>query len=169
MKLQERWYYKIKPVSAYLKFRLPYPVGFIPHNFEYLDGLIIKQPWAPYCSVETRIVPNGKSKIWNIKKYESQMFYYNTEIRNKKFYLNPLTLDNTYLDYPELLNDHDSIFEITILLNYYKKININKEPSKNDIINLSRLITKNLNLGNNTKYSFSLSELRKNPKLNKNR
>ena len=59
MDAQMRWYNIIKPISAQLKFRLPYTGGSRPLSVDYLDGIIYKQPWAPQTSTETRLVPIG--------------------------------------------------------------------------------------------------------------
>ena len=159
MQLQASWYKTIKPVQALLKFRLPYPIAFLPLSFNYLDGWIFKQPWAPARSTETRLVPNNKMKIWQTKKYESQMFYHNTMIRTEQKY------QNAILDEQELVNDFDSCGETNILSQYYKKCGL--EANDEQIKQLSRLITIKLNSGKKDEYN--LEKLRANPNLIKER
>lgn len=156
MKLQASWYLKMKPVSALLKFRLPYPVGLLPRTFRYLDGWIFKQPWAPPRSTETRLVPNGGIRIWEIKKYESQMFYHNTEIRSTQKYDHPHCP-------PELLDDFDSVGEMSILADYFRQRK--EEPTHEKVVNLSSLITLKLNDGKIEDNYYTLQKLRNDPNL----
>lgn len=117
---QMRWYNIIKPIKAYLKFRLPYTGGNRPLSIKYLDGLLFKQVFAPETSTETRLVPHGPNitKVWDCLKYQSQMFHHNAIIRESVKYLNPLNNLEEPIDFPELLNDYDSVCEIMILSKY---------------------------------------------------
>jgi len=79
MKNQETWTKIINPRHVMLKFRLPWD----QKTFEYLDGKVLLQQFPPQTSTETRLIASFpyKTKVWNAKKYESQMFYHNTVYR----------------------------------------------------------------------------------------
>jgi len=165
MKLQESWYNLMAPISALLKFRLPYSDHGIDRYFTYLDGLIFKQPWTPQTSTETRLVPFAphQQTTWDSLKYEFQMFYHNVTIREHFLYLNPLTNDISPIDYPELLNDYDSVSEAFIIINYLKKMNKPTTPSL--IKTFSRLLTSHLNQPKKNDHWYTLSRLRSDPLL----
>ncbi len=164
MRDQEKWYNIIKPVRAMMKMRLPYAYNFMPKYFRYLNGYILKQPWAPQTSTETRIVPtndkesDNKEVDYEIKKYGDQMFYFNTVVRQEDKYLNIIDDSEKAIDPPELMNDFDSTYESFILFNYF--IKINKDPTIDDIKRLSRYITTELSRLLNR--NLSLDYLRKN-------
>ena len=145
-----------------MKFRLPYPDRpHQPKHVEYLDGWIFKQAWAPQTSTETRLVPYGDVKIYDGLKYEAQMFYHNTQIRENNVYNNPITHDLSPINPPELLNDFDSTLECMILMDYYMKYG---EPISIDAIaNLSNLITVKINEGKDESAWYTLSRLREDP------
>ena len=79
MELQKKWYLKIKPYKALLKFRLPWN----SNSCDYLDGEIYFQAWAGRHSTESRLVPNGKLRAYNNKEYEETMHYFNKVVRRK--------------------------------------------------------------------------------------
>jgi len=81
MDLQKKWYLKLNPYKALLKFRLPWNKD----KCEYLDGQLYLQCWAGRQSTETRLVPNGKMKIYDNNKYEQKMYYFNKVIRRKVY------------------------------------------------------------------------------------
>lgn len=148
---QLRWVEIINPVQAHLKFRTPFPVSKEFYEMEYFDGIVFFQPWAPINSTETRLIPskgkNGKykKKIWDSKKHEEQLFYHNTVLRDNLIYNNPFlkSSNSIPIDPPELLNDYDSVAETIILRDYLVKMG--KKADKEDVITLSRYITKRLN------------------------
>lgn len=154
LRMQERWYEIMNPHKAYLKFRLPYYEGYENgREFQYLSGQVVKQPWAPQSSTETRLIPDGKKTRWDLQKYEEQMFYHNAYIREKiKYQCTPLG---------ELLNDFDSCFEREIFDAYLESRSGNPETRDQDILAMSNLLTKNINLPG--KRTLSLTELRKDP------
>jgi hypothetical protein len=79
MELQKKWYLKLKPYKALLKFRLPWN----SLKCNYLDGDVYFQAWAGRHSTESRLVPNGKIKEYQNKNYEERMHYFNKVIRRK--------------------------------------------------------------------------------------
>ena len=125
MNIQMKFYTDINPVSALLKFRLPWTPG----KTKYLDGTIYYQVWQGLDSTETRIVPNGKIKTYDNTSYEERLSYFNTETRFR-FY------DHNYKCYGHCF---DCMSEITILENYIKL-----KKLKISICDLGRLITKEL-------------------------
>ncbi len=164
MRAQERWYNMMKPVNSMMKMRLPYAYNFVPAYFRYLGGVLLKQPWAPQMSTETRIIPiPGKESDYDIEKYGNQMFYFNTEIREKRKYKNVLNNKSGAIDVPELLDDFDSNYEAFILQEYLEKRNLldkgkNIQASTDKVVKLSRYIS--LRLSDLHKKDVTLSYLR---------
>lgn len=77
--MQANWVSIMKPSMAMLKFRVPYGLE-ISNSYEYLDGKIMFQSWAPQYSGETRLITKGdKTRIY--RDYEAKMHYFNNIIR----------------------------------------------------------------------------------------
>ena len=106
MNIQMKFYMDIKPVSALLKFRLPWKPG----KTTYLDGSIYYQTWQKADSTETRLVPNGKLKVYDNTSYEERLFYFNNETRLRYYKHN----------YECYCHCYDCMSEITILESYIK-------------------------------------------------
>jgi len=151
LKTQEDWFNTINPHKALLKFRFPYIDG----ETEYLDGDIYFQAWSPVSSTETRLIPHGKgiTKMYNHKKYEEQLCYYNNNVRialyphnvKSKYIGNKGYEHNSYLD-----NCYDCKAEIEILGNYLKRYNVSQLSAQyiNDFSRqISHKISKNRTLG----------------------
>ena len=82
MRSQQRWHDIIQPIKSMLKFRLPWTQGCT----EYLAGDVYLQAFGPTTTTETRLVPYGHGRVlWNNKKYEEQMFYFNTVTRVARY------------------------------------------------------------------------------------
>lgn len=134
LRMQEKWYQLIKPIHALFKFRLPYNEKVViekyGENFEYLAGHVFFQVWAPASSTETRLVPTHGKKLWNIKKYESQLFYFNSEVREKQRFYSPFYYDDTPCFSNQTLinntlvkhiNDYDTRNTCQIIIDYVNK------------------------------------------------
>jgi len=127
--LQKKWVDMIQPYKAHLKFRLPYGYGWQKlmedrMNFEYFDGDIYRQPWAPQTSTETRLVPNldRVARKWNSQLYEKMLFYHNNVIREHAIFINPLTNINEPIDTElGLTQDYDSTVFISTVNDYLQK------------------------------------------------
>lgn len=95
MKIQKDWVLIMKPISSILKMRIPYNVK---DKFEYLDGDVRFQTWAPIESTETRLVvlrkvndesselSDSKNNEFPVKNYvpetyERQCAYFNNQMR----------------------------------------------------------------------------------------
>lgn len=167
MEAQAKWYIKIHPVKAQLKFRLPYNTSNTSDVFKryvpYLNGKIYKGIWAPIHSTETRLVPEGYDTVhWDIIKYESQMFYFNINIRGVVKYNNKYIDINDY----ELRNDWDSLSEIILWKQYLIKMYGEGADTSDRIAKLSKLMTYELNVGANNPQDYrSLNILRIQSKL----
>lgn len=141
MRRQETWYKIIRPVKALLKFRLPYAYEFIPRYFHYLTGHLLKQPWAPQTTTETRLVPHDLVEAdYDIVKYGNQMFHHNTVIREETTFLNPFTGDRQPIDPPNLTNDFDSLLETYILIEFLVKMSGKDMANQQNVIGLTRVI-----------------------------
>jgi hypothetical protein len=166
--MQETWYKLMQPAQAMLKFRLPYPGGTRPNTMQYLNGHVMRQPWAPQTSTETRLIPfkreEIKSKTWNCKDYEEQMFYLNCIVRETfKF-----DCCNGLNNQAELTDDFDSAVEIYIWRNYLlKRGTADEQITPQQIQILSELLTTKLNEGKSQK--DTLKYLRSNPRAIKER
>jgi len=136
MEMQQRWYSLINPVSALFKFRLKWNVD-KKDTIKYLDGDLYYQVWQGKNSTETRLVPNGKFKIYNHKNYEEILFYFNRITRRMYYDHNLDCYGHCY----------DCRSEIEILRNYIMKFyNKNNEKNINKCAcRLGQAISKNLN------------------------
>ena len=162
---QSNWHKIIKPIKSQLKFRLPYDIGVIENKkFPYLAGIIYKQIYNKPSSTESRLVPLGYDDyVYDFKEYESKMFYFNSVIKERTLYINPLASLSVKdagqefepIYYPELLNDYISTGEAYIWINYLKKVG--REPTKELIKALVDKMSKFLSV----KSEKSLSELRR--------
>jgi hypothetical protein len=76
---QMRWCKIINPVSAMLKFRLPYNAS----SIDYFDGIPMLQPWARPGSGESRLfVDDFKStRRWSLDEYEGKTNYWQNVMR----------------------------------------------------------------------------------------
>jgi hypothetical protein len=127
LRLQEQWVLKMKPCHSSLKFRLPYAIDKVFDKYgktiEYLGGHCFYQPWAPQTSTETRLVVTqvDSRKLWNLKQFESQLFHFNSVIREKVRYRSPFYLDETPCLGKRHINDFDSRYTCQVLLDYLEK------------------------------------------------
>lgn len=80
--LQKKFYELIKPKVALLKFSLPYEEG----QSEYLSGDKFLPIYASNESVETRIIPNGETEVYQHGEYLERMFYFNAVVRKERGY-----------------------------------------------------------------------------------
>jgi hypothetical protein len=85
---------------------------------------------------------------WDIKAYEEMMFYHNVVVREQFKYFNEAK------DKPQLLDDYDSTAEVFILKDYLVKYGTT-DVTPEDIVTLSRNITKSLNSDNQTWVTLS--------------
>lgn len=121
---QLNWVLDINPEHALLKFRFPYSLDGKEQFLPYLKGIIYWQLWTPHSSTETRLKPVrdefGKYQIinWSNIEYEQWTFYHNTVQREQILYRNIFFNNSNYIDYPNLLNDYDSMAEAFILNDY---------------------------------------------------
>lgn len=142
MVIQKKFYEDIKPVSALLKFRLPWTPG----KTIYLDGDIYYQLWQGKSSTETRLVPNGKLKTYDNTSYEERLFYFNNETRFKYYAHDNVCYGHCF----------DCMSEIVILTNYIKLVKL-----KISVCNLGRRISKELYVNNKRKSLFKNTALQK--------
>jgi hypothetical protein len=125
MERQKRWVEIIQPVKAQLKFRLPYTYNWLKEKtFEYLDGDVYRQAWAPQTSTETRLVVDLSKPMrqWNFPMYEKMLFYHNNVVREHAIFVNPLNNMNSPADTEVgLTQDYDSTLFLVIIQDYMKK------------------------------------------------
>ena len=160
MRMQRTWVEILRPEITQLKFRLSYVLDEREKEYEYFDGIIYKQCFAPQTSTETRLVFAEISlKKYDCEKYERQLFFHNAVTREKTKFL------NEEADGIELVDDWDCSCEVNIWKDYL--IFLGKEVTKEEILTLSTEATKLLNV--NKKQADTLSYLRSNPRIIKNR
>jgi len=136
---QKQWYQIMDPAAAMFKFRLPWD----EKSTTYPIGDIHLQIFPPLTSTETRLIvwqPNAPEKEYDHKKYEEQLFRFNTVERSFEY-------DNPLKHIPKekkegLNNQYDSVGEITVIQKYLQLMN--KEDSPEDIIKISMQISKQL-------------------------
>jgi hypothetical protein len=92
--MNRRWYEIINPEYGYLKFRTLY----FQKKYEYLEGDIYLQPYAPSSSTETRLLlkKGCKMKVYNCEEYGGKLFYFNRILRSSSY--KPLIKNHEYLD-----------------------------------------------------------------------
>ena len=136
MKYQLNWYKILNPDYSQLKFRIPYNET----KYNYVDGIIYLQQYAPKSSTETRLVvkKNAKMKTYDANKYNGRLWYFNRLLRTSyyKHTYNILNIDHCY----------DCSYFLK-LIEEYNKYNSNffKNKSIEEIINIiyNNLKTKN--------------------------
>jgi hypothetical protein len=116
---QRSWYNIISPSAAMFKFRLPWN----NEHTEYLDGQIFLQAYPPNSSTETRLIigANAINRMYDNKKYEEQLSYFNNNTRLESFQheLSEIPQASRYG-----VNDaYDSAVEVYILGQYLSQIN----------------------------------------------
>jgi hypothetical protein len=136
MKLQMDWHLKIKPLLSMFKFRLPWTEGLT----DYLEGEIYLPVWGPVSTTETRLVIKRDALMikYNNKKYEEQLFYFNTILRPAVFDLHDVGSNNC------LDHCYDCMTELTILTNYLNHIKYDKEKIPTRILEMSKEISQKL-------------------------
>jgi hypothetical protein len=82
---QINWHKIISPDYSYFKFRCPYDK---PYKYNYYDGSIFIQPFAPISSTESRILLENKlkEKVYDKFEYEGKFIYFNRVLRPIKIY-----------------------------------------------------------------------------------
>ena len=146
MTMQQNWILVMNPEHAFIKFRLPYVLDGNDRIVQYLKGIVYWQVWPPQTSTETRLKPirnaNGLYELadWSTLEYEQWCFYHNTVDRERIVYSNPFTDTYDPIDYPELLNDYDSVAEAIILKAYLEKMGF-KGDLYAQVKKMSRLMT----------------------------
>ena len=82
MAMQKKWIKLMNPWNSLMKFRLPFDKG----DTKYLKGYVFLQTFAKKDSTERRLVPTTYDEVkYNHTHSEEQMFYFNTEYRNRSF------------------------------------------------------------------------------------
>eukprot|EP00439_Symbiodinium_sp_Y106_P039077 s385_g4.t1 len=88
MRVQERWHLLMKPVASCFKFRLPWDAG----STKYLNGTLHLPVWGPATTTESRLFVEFQGldsercfRSYDNRKYEQQMFYFNTHRRIAKY------------------------------------------------------------------------------------
>lgn len=121
MNNQMKWVQMIKPIYAYLKFRLPYEKP----TMEYLNGTIYLQPYSPF-STESRLLTNNYDNLvtYDAVENDEKMAYFNTFIR-------PTTTYDRWenvLEKYDIKNNWDNNYALYILDYYLRTIkNINDD------------------------------------------
>jgi len=81
MQAQWDWHIRLKAVRSMLKFRLPWDDA----KSTYLDGDLHLPVWGPRSTTECRLITDSqkpqKTRVYDHKKYESQMHYFNVTTR----------------------------------------------------------------------------------------
>lgn len=126
--MNKRWYEIINPEYGYLKFRTLY----YGKKYEYLEGDIYLQPYAPSSSTETRLLlkKGCKMKVYDCEEYGGKLFYFNRVLRSSSY--KPLIKNHEYLD-----TCWDCVYFSYIIKNYLTIYNIDTsvEDYCNQIIN----------------------------------
>ena len=168
MNMQQQWVLIMNPEHALLKLRFPYSFDGSNKDLEYLKGIVYWQVWPGPTSTEARLKPvkneNGSYEMgkWSNLEYEQWGFYHNAIEREVNFYLNPFFNNTEPIDYPELLNDYDSVAEAFILSLYANSQGVT-DPTEvyQRVKMLSGSITLSLNKNKTGNNAWTLSKKRK--------
>lgn len=83
---QEAWIRIMRPKRSMIKFKCPYPKIGAPRLYRHLAGTVRLQCWAPVRSAETRlIIDSTRDRKWDIVKWERNLAWYNTVMRQHDF------------------------------------------------------------------------------------
>jgi hypothetical protein len=149
MKLQMDWVTKIQPVKAHIKFRLPYCYDWCENAyFDYLDGEVYKQAFAPHTSTECRLVPDltAPNRKWDYKVYEEMMFYHNNVVREHVKFANPLNnINEPISEELGLLQDFDSVVFVYTIKEYFEKFG--QDVSNSQILGFCKKIIDDIGAG----------------------
>jgi hypothetical protein len=106
-----------------LKFRCPYFKKENSNFIQMLSGEIFIQPWAPHSSTETRLICDAQSgwKVYEIQKYENQMFYHNDEVRIEQKFRFFICIYSHGVKGEGLNSDYDSASDLLQLFAYILK------------------------------------------------
>lgn len=117
MKVQKEWVEAGNFIMSSLKFRLSWDND---ENTNYFDGELYTQPWTGEYSPELRLFTDGKKyKIYNNKKIDNQMYWYN---RVKRLEESSLLKSRRYTQC-----DYDQLLEYEIVKDYLLKKDKNIE------------------------------------------
>jgi len=125
MILQLQWCQIIKPIYAYLKFRLEYDIP----KTEYLTGTIYLQPYSKL-STEARLMTKDYSTMmtYNNLEFDGKMSYFNAHIRcGKHKYKKWESIIKKY----NLVNNWDNVVALHITHFYLR--HMKREVSMNDV------------------------------------
>lgn len=168
MNMQQQWVLIMNPEHALLKLRFPYSFDGTEKILQYLKGIVYWQVWPGPTSTEARLKPVKNSDgvyelgTWSNLEYEQWGFYHNTVEREKIVYLNPFFGNTQPIDYPELLNDYDSVAEAFILMLYANSQGVTDPVEVYQRVKmLSGAITLSLNKGKSNNNAWTLSKKRK--------
>jgi hypothetical protein len=152
MQLQLSWVQAINPKKSILKFKLPYVNEFTgkpllashEQGRKYLDGMVFHQAFSRLGS-ETRLVPfdNTSMKLWDCQQYNSLLFYHNRIVRERKYFLNPLT-KNAQPVSEHLTLSYDSSLFTQIVIDYLMKVDVN--PDQKNVAKIIDYIIQKYNL-----------------------
>ena len=142
--LQYKWIEEIRPVSAMIKWRIPFTNG-ESFRYKYLDGEILLQPWGGVSTTETRLIvecpPKNKPyKYRTIKNtiYEEKLAAFNNSQKLVGYFNHPIkcsgyspydkhekSIDNSGLGMDHCWNCSSELLIWCLYLGLDKKIIIN--------------------------------------------
>jgi hypothetical protein len=138
---QSQWHNILKSRRSMLKFRLPWDIGAqsLPPSLEYLAGDVYLPVWGPTSTTESRLITHewdgigtAPTKVYDNKKYEEQMFFFNRFLR-PSLYHHPIQaqgIDNCY----------DCRAELEILRAYISLFNTERNARTGQVLFLNHKI-----------------------------
>ena len=132
MEAQMRWHLMMESKRSMFKFRLPWD----DESSEYLDGDVYLPVWGPQTTTECRLVTRAGQpramRTYDHKKYESQMFYFNSLTR--------VSLYEHDVTAPGVDHCYDCRAEVHILGEYTRKA----DALRGDICEMSQFISQQI-------------------------
>ena len=151
------WHSIIKPDYSYLKFRCPYYGNKL---YEFYDGEIFIQPFAPVGSTETRLLLKTKleKKTYDVDEYQGKFCYFNRILR-PSYYTEQIIKDNNYFDHC-----YDCTYFSYLIKEYLDKFNkFSKKMFKtNDVLSAMFKIKSKLNELSVDRIKFINEQIRSN-------
>jgi hypothetical protein len=134
MTSQMQWHNILKPKQSMLKLRFPWFDGVT----EYLDGDIYLPVWGPQTTTECRLITNlrypHRTVVYDNRKYESQMMYFNNVTRHSLYHHN---IEGEGLDHC-----YDCTAEIHILKEYLRMHDIPESEIPSRVSHISWQISR---------------------------
>lgn len=158
------WVEHLRPEYAHLKFKTPPITG--DREYNYLSGVLFKQPFIKKDSGETRLVVEKPEEdcpyetiTWNRSTYQLMTKYHNAYGRGKTRYCNLLDNSDGPMWLEQYTGDYDSTYMAWIILQYFEKVRV--EKTEDNLIGMTKYIIHGLQEGKMPNAFHTLQRIRR--------